>query len=229
MPVSTAAATANTDAVRIGNAPITTDKIVAAKIANRCHACAVNPPGGGMNQIASATASESLARCASVGCASSGFGAGGVAGAVDGDSSGVGRRSGSAISGLAFRYRPAPSSRRDQDLVDLRIGQDVLLAHQLDDALARFHRLGRELGRPVVADHRIERRDRADAGLDVVLETSSLAVIPSTQYLRSVFAAFMNIVCASKMQAAMTGSNALSCSCPSSAAIVTAMSLPMTR
>ena len=56
MPVSTAAATASTDAVRIGNAPMTTETIVAAKIANRCHAWAVSPSGGGMNQMASATA-----------------------------------------------------------------------------------------------------------------------------------------------------------------------------
>ena len=39
----------------------------------------------------------------------------------------------------------------------------------------------------------------------------------------------MNIVCASKMQAAITGSKTLSCSCPPSAAIVTVRSLPMTR
>src|SRR5215207_11408293 len=57
VPVSTAAATARTDAVRIGNAPITTDRIVAAKIANRCHAWGLNVPGGGTNQIPSATAS----------------------------------------------------------------------------------------------------------------------------------------------------------------------------
>jgi hypothetical protein len=57
VPVSTAAAMARTDAVKIGNAPITTERIVAKKIANRCQACAVSPPGGGMNQIANATAS----------------------------------------------------------------------------------------------------------------------------------------------------------------------------
>ena len=103
VPVRTAAATAKTDAVRIGNAPITTDRIVAAKIANRCHACAVNPPGAGMNQIVSAIANEmARARRFGLGCSSSGFGAGGVAGAVDGDSSGVGRRSGRAMTGLVF-------------------------------------------------------------------------------------------------------------------------------
>src|SRR3982751_6311805 len=50
-------ATASTEAVRIGNAPITTDRMQEAKIANRCHACTLNLPGGGTNQIASATAS----------------------------------------------------------------------------------------------------------------------------------------------------------------------------
>ena len=39
----------------------------------------------------------------------------------------------------------------------------------------------------------------------------------------------MNIVCASKMQAAITGSKTFSCSCPASAAIVIVRSLPMTR
>ena len=39
----------------------------------------------------------------------------------------------------------------------------------------------------------------------------------------------MNSVCDSKMQAAITGSMTLSCSCPASAAIVTVRSLPMTR
>ena len=53
--------------------------------------------------------------------------------------------------------------------------------------------------------------------------------MPSTQWTRSVRAAFMNIVCASKMQAAITGSNTLSWSCPPSAAIVTVRSLPITR
>src|SRR6185436_8106928 len=57
VPDRTAAATASSDAVRIGSAPIMTDRIVAAKIANRCHACAVRVPGGGVNQIPRATAS----------------------------------------------------------------------------------------------------------------------------------------------------------------------------
>src|SRR5262245_49348326 len=57
VPDSTAAATARTAAVRIGKAPITTDKIVAAKMANRCQACALKVPGGGTTQIPRATAS----------------------------------------------------------------------------------------------------------------------------------------------------------------------------
>ncbi len=54
-------------------------------------------------------------------------------------------------------------------------------------------------------------------------------MIPSTQCTRSVRAALMNIVCASKMQAAITGSKTFSWSCPPSAAIVTVRSLPITR
>jgi hypothetical protein len=42
-PVRTAPAAANTDAVRIGNAPTTTDAIVAKKIPNNRHASRVNP------------------------------------------------------------------------------------------------------------------------------------------------------------------------------------------
>jgi hypothetical protein len=53
--------------------------------------------------------------------------------------------------------------------------------------------------------------------------------MPSTQWTRSVRAAFTKSVCASKMQAAITGSNTLSCSCPASAAIDTVRSLPITR
>src|SRR5512139_2313125 len=58
---------------------------------------------------------------------------------------------------------------------------------------------------------------------------SVFAVIPSTQWTRRVRAAFMNIVCASKTHAAITGSKTLSWSCPASAAIETVRSLPMTR
>src|SRR6185295_6497867 len=53
--------------------------------------------------------------------------------------------------------------------------------------------------------------------------------MPSTQCTRSVRAALMNIVCASKIQAAMTGSKTLSCNCPASAPIETVRSLPITR
>ena len=53
--------------------------------------------------------------------------------------------------------------------------------------------------------------------------------MPSTQWTRSVRAALMNSVWASKMQAAITGSNTFSCNCPPSAAIVTVRSLPITR
>ena len=59
--------------------------------------------------------------------------------------------------------------------------------------------------------------------------TSTFAVMPSTQWTRSVRVAFTNIVCASKMQAAITGSKTLSWSCPLSAAIETVRSLPITR
>src|SRR5262245_27292775 len=59
--------------------------------------------------------------------------------------------------------------------------------------------------------------------------TSSFAVIPSTQWIRNVLAALMNIVCDSKMHAAITGSNTLSCSCPPSAAIETVRSELITR
>src|SRR5262245_51318170 len=53
--------------------------------------------------------------------------------------------------------------------------------------------------------------------------------MPSTQCTRNVRAALMNIVCASKMHAAMTGSNTLSCNWPASALIETVRSLPITR
>ena len=46
-PSSTAAATANTDAVRIGNALTMTDAIAAAKTMNSRHAASVRPSGGG--------------------------------------------------------------------------------------------------------------------------------------------------------------------------------------
>jgi hypothetical protein len=49
--VRTAAATATSDAVRIGNAFATTEKIAAAKMAKRRHASIDKPSGGGVNQI----------------------------------------------------------------------------------------------------------------------------------------------------------------------------------
>src|SRR3982750_4962269 len=58
---------------------------------------------------------------------------------------------------------------RAQDFVDLFVREDFLFAHQLDDALVGFERLRRELGRAIVADDRVERRDSTDAVFDVVL------------------------------------------------------------
>src|SRR5678816_1453414 len=52
--VSTAAATATTDAVRIGNALKTTEAIAAAKSAKRRHAATDKPAGGGANHIPAA-------------------------------------------------------------------------------------------------------------------------------------------------------------------------------
>ena len=114
-----------------------------------------------------------------------------------------------------FTPRPlARHRRRSSTSAICSSVRTLLLADELEDAPAGLHRLGGELGRALVADHRVERRDRADAVVDVVGQTSGLAVMPSTQCTRSVRAALMNIVCASKMQAAMTGSNTFSCSCP---------------
>src|SRR6187455_2397513 len=56
VPVSTAAATAMTEAVRMGITSATTATIVAAKMAKRCHAGVVRPSGTGENQIARASA-----------------------------------------------------------------------------------------------------------------------------------------------------------------------------
>ena len=56
VPVSTAAAAANTDAVRIGNAPTITETMAATKIANTRHAGTVSPSGGDVNQITRASA-----------------------------------------------------------------------------------------------------------------------------------------------------------------------------
>src|SRR3954452_22167928 len=53
-PVSTAADTANADAVRIGNALTTTDAIAAAQMTESPHDAGVRPARGGMNQAATA-------------------------------------------------------------------------------------------------------------------------------------------------------------------------------
>ena len=63
-PVSTAAAAANTEAVRIGNAPTMTEKIAARNSANSRHAGTVSPSGGGTSQMT--TASATVARRAVV-------------------------------------------------------------------------------------------------------------------------------------------------------------------
>src|SRR6516164_8687712 len=84
--VNTAAATARTDAVRIGNAPITTESIVAEKMAKRCHACALRSPGGGMNQMMSAAASAmACLRRLGFGGAGSTAGGGATGGCCGGD------------------------------------------------------------------------------------------------------------------------------------------------
>src|SRR6185436_7453928 len=53
-PVSTDAATANTDVVRIGKAFVTTEKIAAAKMANSRQASRLNPSGGGVHHTTAA-------------------------------------------------------------------------------------------------------------------------------------------------------------------------------
>ncbi len=55
---------------------------------------------------------------------------------------------------------------------------------------------------------------------------SVFAVIPSMQFTRSVLAAFRSQLSDCSSECAMTGSNALSCSCPPSAAMVTVTSAP---
>src|SRR4029079_5364629 len=74
-----------------------------------------------------------------------------------------------ASGGLSSFPRALPGHRdRIEHLRDLLFGEDALLANQLHDAAASFHRLGCELGRTVVADHRIEGGHCADAVLDVM-------------------------------------------------------------
>jgi hypothetical protein len=92
--------------------------------------------------------------------------------------------------------------------------QDVLAADELDDPLPGLHRFGGELGRALVPDDRVERRDGSDAVLDVALEDVRVRRDPSTQCFRSVRAALISSVWPSNTTAAITGSNALSWSWP---------------
>src|SRR5215212_3134903 len=71
--------------------------------------------------------------------------------------------------GQLVRASRTGQCRRAEDLVDLEVGEDVLLPHELQDAVTRLQRLRGKLGRLVVADHGIERGDGADARLEVVL------------------------------------------------------------
>ena len=57
----------------------------------------------------------------------------------------------------------ARQRRRIQDFIDLRIGEDVLFANQLENAFASPQRFGSELGGAIVADDGIQRGDSADA------------------------------------------------------------------
>src|SRR6478672_12255319 len=139
-PVNTAVARARMLAVRIGNAPIMTERMVAPKIANRRQACSVSVPGGGTNHMMSATprvtSRATLARVRNV---------------VRPDlPPGVGSASLPGECGWV------------EDLIDLLVGQDVLAADELDDPLPGLHRFRGKLGRPLVPDHRVERGDRPD-------------------------------------------------------------------
>src|SRR5689334_10539182 len=65
----------------------------------------------------------------------------------------------------------APLARhggRVEDLFELLFREDALLADKLDDPLAGLHGLRGELGGAMVADDRVQGRDRADAVLYVV-------------------------------------------------------------
>src|SRR5262245_60336009 len=61
-PVSTLAATARTDAVRMEKALTTTETMAAAKIANRRHAGTVSPSGGGTNHMTTTMATIAARR-----------------------------------------------------------------------------------------------------------------------------------------------------------------------
>ena len=78
-------------------------------------------------------------------------------------------RASGAAAGSSSPARPCPVIATGSSTSAICcFGEDLLLANQLEDAAAGLHRFGRELGRAVVADHRIERGDGADAVLDVV-------------------------------------------------------------
>src|SRR5262249_9062083 len=59
-PVSTDAATASTDAVRIGKALTTTEAMAAANTMNRRHAGSARPSGAGTNHMATAIATTAI-------------------------------------------------------------------------------------------------------------------------------------------------------------------------
>ena len=59
---------------------------------------------------------------------------------------------------------------RVEQVLDLRLGQDLLLADDLEDPLAALVGLVGQLGRLLVAEHRIERGHDADRRLHVVRE-----------------------------------------------------------
>src|SRR5262249_11508960 len=59
---------------------------------------------------------------------------------------------------------------RIEQVLDLILGQDLLLPDDLENALAALVGLVCQLGGLVVTDHRIERGDDAHRGLEVVLE-----------------------------------------------------------
>ncbi len=56
VPVRTTAATASIVEVSSGNAPASTEAMAAMKMANRCQAGALSPPGTGVNQMPIASA-----------------------------------------------------------------------------------------------------------------------------------------------------------------------------
>src|SRR5689334_13096062 len=118
-----------------------------------------------MNQIASAAA-MAIARAIRFGCPRAGSAVCGT-GRGPAVASSPGRRgSGSAMIHLRQLLSSLTGERGGtQDLVDLRVGEDVLLTHELENALAGLERFGSKLRRFVVADHWVERRDSADARL----------------------------------------------------------------